>query len=464
VSGGSPSLSVPPEPSGARKGKTPGARFIGLVGLAVVFGIAYLSARFSPDVSPEATMIGAVGFLLLAGILMADLVELLGLPHLTGYLAAGIIAGPHVVGLIDVTTIKRLSPINTLALALIALAGGAELRVEQVRRGLRSLFVATVVQSVAVGVLVAGAFILARPLVPFARELTTGGMVAVAILWGVIATSRSPSATLGILAQTRARGPLTSFALAFVMSSDVVVILLLASGMAISRPLLEPGTSLSMHEFGALGHEIVAGVAVGTTLGLLLILYLRLVGKQLLVVLVALGFVATEVLRYLNFDPLLTFVIAGFVVQNLSRQGQTLLHAIEGTGSVVYVLFFASAGADLDIPLVRNLWPLALLLAGVRAVTTFGAARASSMLARDEPVLKRWGWTALVAQAGLTQGLAGVIEREYPVFGSQFRALVIANVALNAIVGPILFKLALDRSGESKPPLPALGAVEEAQG
>lgn len=446
--------------SDARK-KRGRSQAIGLVGLAAVFGLLYLGVHFAPG-GGEAATISAVGFLLVAGILSAELVDTVGLPHLTGYLAAGIIAGPHVLGLIDLATVKRLSPVNTLALALIALAGGAELRVEQVRSGLRSLVVATAIQSVAVSAIVAVAFVLARPLIPFAHDLTTGGLIAVAILWGVIATSRSPSATLGILAQTRARGPLTSFALAFVMSSDVVVILMLASGMAIARPLLEPGSALSLGEFGALGHEIVAGVSVGTTLGVVLATYLRLSGKQLVVVLVALGFGATEVLRYLGFDPLLTFLIAGFVVQNLSKQGPKLLHAIEGTGSVVYVLFFASAGADLDIPLLRDLWPLALVLAGVRAVTTVGAARASSFLARDEPVLRRWAWTALVAQAGLTQGLAGVIEHEYPSFGAQFRALVIANVALNAIVGPILFKLALDRSGESRPPLETLEAEEAA--
>lgn len=424
-----------------------------LVLLAAVFAIFFVSVRFAPGIDSEAAMLGALGFLLLAGTLMADLVEVVGLPHLTGYLAAGIVAGPHVLGFISLPTVKRLSPINTLALALIALAGGAELRFEQVRRGFKSLVVATAIQSLAVGGLVAIAFVAARPLVPFVRELTTGGLIAVAILWGVIATSRSPTATLGILSQTRARGPLTSFALAFVMTSDVVVILLLASGMAIARPLLQPGTALSLHEFSVLGHEIAAGISVGTTLGLILAAYLRIVGKQLLVVLVAIGFGATEVLKYLHFDPLLTFVVAGFVVQNLSLQGEKLLQSIEGTGSVVYVLFFASAGADLDIPLLRDLWPLALMLAGVRALTTFGAARASSILARDEPVLKKWGWTALVAQAGLTQGLAGVIEREFQAFGSQFRALVVANVALNAIVGPILFKIALDRAGESRAPL-----------
>lgn len=186
-----------------------------------------------------------------------------------------------------------------------------------------------------------------------------------------------------------------------------------------------------------------------------------MIGKHLVLVLTGLGFGVSEVLHYLRFDPLLTFVVAGFVVQNLSSQGERFLRAIEGTGSVVYVLFFASAGAELDIPLLCDLWPLALLLAGVRALSTFGAARLSCTLAHDDPTLMRWGWTVLVAQAGLTQGLAAVIEREYPSFGSQFRALVVANVALNAIIGPILFKLALDRTGESRR-APALGAKEHA--
>jgi Kef-type K+ transport system membrane component KefB len=445
-----------------KRGDRPLALLVTVVSLGGVFAIMYASTMLAPAARSAASVVSTLGFLLLAGSLMSKLVELLKLPHLTGYLVTGIVAGPHVVGLIDAPTVKLLTPVSTLALALIALAGGAELRLEQVKSGLRSLVIATIVQSAAVALLVGGAFVLARPLIPFAKQLTTGGVIAVAILWGVVATSRSPSATLGILAQTRAKGKLTNFALAFVMSSDVVVILLLAAAMMIARALLDPSASLSADAFHVLGHEIVGSVSIGTTLGLILAMYLRVVGKQLLIVLVALGFGASEVIRYLQFDPLLTFVVAGFVVQNLSKQGDKFLHAIEETGGVVYVLFFATAGADLDIPLLRSLWPLALVLAGVRAMTTFGAARLSSALAKDEPVLRRWAWTSLVAQAGLTQGLAAIIEREYALFGAQFRALVIANVALNAIVGPILFKLALDRSGESQGPAPSLSEAEPA--
>jgi hypothetical protein len=132
-------------------------------------------------------------------------------------------------------------------------------------------------------------------------------------------------------------------------------------------------------------------------------------------------------------------------------------------GAVVYVIFFATAGAELDIPLLRDLWQLALLLGAVRMIVTFAAARVSSRLAKDSPLLEKWAWTSLVAQAGLTQGIANVVERDFPSFGAPFRSLVFANVAINAIVGPVLFKLGLDRTGETKGQAPALTGEDETE-
>ena len=157
----------------------------------------------------------------------------------------------------------------------------------------------------------------------------------------VFAVSRSPSATLGILAQTRAKGLVATATLAQVMSSDVVVLVLMAVMLTIARPMIDPSLSLSTDSFAELGHAILGSVAIGTTLGLLLIVYLKLVGRALVVLLVALGFVASEILDYLGFEPLLAFLVAGFVVQNLSVEGEKFLAAIDEMGSIVYVVFFA---------------------------------------------------------------------------------------------------------------------------
>lgn len=426
-----------------------GTRAIQLAALLLAFGVLFAATRLASQASSGVAAIAAVGILLLGGTLLSELLEPFGLPHLTGYLAAGVLAGPHVFHLLDHRTVETLSPVNTLALALIALAGGAELRMDMLRGALRSLVAATVTQSTLVLLGASATFVAAAAMIPFARDLPMTALLGVSALWGVLAISRSPSATLAILSQTRAKGPVTTFTLAFVMSSDVVVILLLALAMMVARPLITPGAELSLSDFSALGHEIVGSVALGTTAGLLLAAYLRLVGRQLQVVLLALGFGLTEALRYVHVDPLLAFLSAGFVVQNFSKQGDKLLHAVEQMSGAVFVVFFATAGAHLDLPLLRQLWPVALLLAGARALLTVVGAFLGSVWAKDPPVLRRWGWAGMVSQAGLTLGLSVVIERAFPSLGSGFRSLVIATVACNEVIGPVLFKLSLDRSGES---------------
>jgi len=169
-------------------------------------------------------------------------------------------------------------------------------------------------------------------------------------------------------------------------------------------------------------------------------------------VLLALGLVFTQLFAWLRFEWLLIFIVAGFVVQNLSRQGKRFLHEVERAGEVVYVVFFATAGAHLDLPLVATLWPAALLLAVSRAAIAFGAQRVSSRLAGDPPAVNRLGFAGLVSQAGLALGIAAKMSGEFPSFGPAFGALAVAVVSMNEVAGPVLFKLALDRAGESAAP------------
>ena len=427
-----------------------GVHLTHLLLLGAFSALIFYVTRVVPETHGSLWTIAAIGFLLLAGTLLSELLAPLGLPHLTGYLIAGIASGPYALKLVDEHTVKNLSPINTLALSLIALAGGAELDFATVRKGARSLGWAMLVQCVFVLVAVTTLFfIVARPMIPFTRSLTTPALVGVSLLWGALAVTRSPSATLGILSQTRATGPLATFTLAFVMTSDVVVVILIALVLGCVRPLIDPSAGFSLDSFATLGHELAGSVALGTTLGLVIALYLRLVNRQMLVVLLVLGFGVSTVIDYLQFDALLTFIVAGFIVRNMSNQGHKFTAYIEKTGTVVYVIFFATAGADLNVPLLRQLWPVALMLAGTRALVTWLGSPISGRLANDSAVLRRWSWSGLVSQAGLALGLSVIIAKEFPSIGTGFRALAIATVAINEMVGPVLFKLALDRTRET---------------
>ena len=428
--------------------KSAGDRFAQLAALALSFALVWAASRLVPHASGMVDLVTPLGLFLTAGTLAASVLEAARVPHLTAYLLVGIASGPHVLRLVAHTNLDSLKPVNGLALALIAFGGGAELRIADLRRSVRTLAFATFTQCFLVLAGAAVLFAALSQLIPFGR----GGpafVAGVSLMWGVIAITRSPSAVLGILEQTRAKGPVAEFTLAFVMLSDLVVLVLAATVVTLVRPLVESGGAFSSAAFEHLGQEVIGSVSLGTTLGLLTIAYMRFVHRQLVIVLVALGFGFTEVIDYLRFEPLLTFLVAGFLVQNLSSFGDELAHTIEDLGSVVYVLFFAIAGADLDLALVARLWPTALALVLGRVALTWGAHRMGARLAHDAGALRRWGFTGLVSQAGIAIGIGTTVERTYPRLAG-FAALTVATVAINEMTGPVVFKATLDRIGESK--------------
>lgn len=453
------------------------ARMLQLLMLLAALSIAWTTNQTAATEPGLGATVAGLGLLLLAGTLFSEILEVVGLPHLTGYLLAGIIVGPHVLNLVDLHTVGQLDVLNELALALIALAGGAELRIDSLRRAARSLIWAHLFQLVAIIVVVGGTFVALRRQMPFLEGMGLTATLMVALLWGVLATTRSPSAVLGLLTQLRPKGPLTDMTLAFVMSSDVVVIVLLALAVSVARLGIDPMATFDLSAFTDVGHELLGSTALGTTLGIVLAVYLRISdarnepgrttpaehpdqvpsppvpetagSRNLLLVLLLLGLPMSALLEYVHLSPLLSFMVAGFVVQNFSRGGERLLHAVEQTGAIVFVVFFAIAGAHLDLPGFVQIWPIALALAGVRLVMTVAAARAASHWTGDAPVIRRWGWSGLVSQAGLALGVALMIVHEFPEFGEGFRTLAIGVVGINELLGPVLFKLGLDRTGES---------------
>lgn len=426
------------------------ALFAQLIAIVLCVVVAGSAAHRFPSASARLNAIVAVGYLLYAGTLAANLLEPFKLPHLTAYILVGVLGGPAGLALMDGRTLDVLAPISSLAISLIALAGGLELEFSALRNDVIGLIWANLTNTTIVTLIAGAAFFCAAKYLPFTHSMTMGALGATAVIWGVLAASRSPSATLAVLAQTRARGQLARFALQFVMSSDVVIVVVMALTLAIARPLLVEGTEFSFDRLNVMAHELLGSVALGVTLGLVLSAYLRLGGRQFLLVLLILGFVATDLLSYVQFDSLLAFLVAGATVRNFSRDSREFRAAVFSTSGVVFVVFFGVAGAHLDMGLLKNVWGVTLAFFAVRLVASTLAIRLANCVARTSAVIKRWSWAPLVSQAGLTLALASSLAREFPQLGEQLKSLVIATVAMNEFVGPILFKLALDRTGEAR--------------
>lgn len=399
---------------------------------------------------PASETLLAFGFLVLAAYTVGEIASAVRLPKIVGYLAAGILFGPYALGTVSAAGVDRLGSVSRLAIALIAFLAGAELKWGDVRaRGVlylkvmsAELLVAFVAITVAL-VVVAGA-------IPFLTDLALGGRIAVAMLFASMAIVHSPAVTLALLSETRAKGPVSQTTLGVVLLADVAVVLLFSGALALARTLVPSTGDVEAAGLGLLVWEITGALMVGALLGALVSAYLRFVGRELFLFAILVAYFGLLLADVLHLEVLLTLLTAGFVTENISKEGEELRHAMERSAAPVFVVFFALSGAKIDVQDVVALLPLVLPLAAVRAGAMWAGARLGGRWAGASDPERRLVWMGLVSQAGVAIGLAAIVAEAYPNRGPQIAALMLALIAINETLGPILFRRALLKSGEAE--------------
>jgi len=185
-----------------------------------------------------------------------------------------------------------------------------------------------------------------------------------------------------------------------------------------------------------------------------LILYLAKVNKEVALLLLATVILGIEVVGFvearfhLHLHFLLIFIAAGFVVENASARGEVMIQGLERSSLPIYVIFFTFSGVGLDLDSLRRLWPIAVGFVLWRALLLRASTHIGARLAGEDRNTRQLSWTAFIAQAGISLGLAELVAQQFPHMGNQIRTFVLAVVAVNQLVGPVLFGWALRRVGE----------------
>jgi Kef-type K+ transport system membrane component KefB len=336
-----------------------------------------------------------------------------------------------------------------LAIGLIGLLAGAELRMTDLRQRYRLILVIMGLQTIAVAVVLASTTLLAREWIPFLRDLEAAALVSVAVLFAVVLTVNSPMVTLAMLTETRATGPLAKTTLGVVLLADVVVILLFTGAFSLARASVGPDVSDSTGVLPQLLGEVIGSLVAGFLVGSVVTLYLRFVKRELVLFAVVVVFATAAAAQALHFELLLSLVVAGFLVENVAPvRAEPLVDVLHQTAVPVFVIFFAMAGAELRIEEFIAVWPIVLGIALVRIAAIYGSATLGSRLASAEPPVTSYGWTGLVSQAGVALGLATIVADRLPVVGLAMQAITVGVIAFNESVGPILFRRGLERAGE----------------
>lgn len=389
-----------------------------------------------------------LGFILLFGYYLARILDGLQLPSITSYILVGVLCGPFMLNLLSRDVVLSLERLDDVALAIIALIAGGEMRLAVLRaRGaaIASVIVGQIVFSMLGAVVVV--FLLGSQMGGIAVD-GPRAVVAVGLLFGLITVARSPSTTIGVVTEVRARGPMTEVLVGVTVILDVIVLVLAAVIIPSAETLLSPEKSFSLAFARDLAVEVAGSVAAGLFFGVLLRVYMRLVRGYLPLFLLAVGLVGSVVCHHYNLEPLLAFMIAGFYVENFSSRGPTLIEGLERSAFPVYVLFFAISGASIDLDALRSMWLLALVLVVMRAGAFYAGAFAAS---RAVGGLRPWShslWSGFLAQAGVTIGIAALIARRFE-WGPEVETITLAVVAINQLVGPVALKALLERKGEA---------------
>lgn len=403
-----------------------------------------------------------LGFLLLTAYCIAFFLEKIRLPQITGFIIGGLVLGPYVLNFFSTESVSELNFLNTLALAFIAFSAGGELKLTRFRHQLKNiLFLLSGVTIVVFTGVTATVFLLST-WIPFMSGYPSMVRVAIASLFGVIAVARSPSSAIAIISETKSKGNYTDTVLSVTIVMDVLIIILFGVVISFCQVAITSQSALNLSFLAGLMIEIVISFVIGFFLGKASVFLIENIKVAFPIVLTCIGFLVIKFSHLmggylheshniaLNLEPLLICMAAGFTVQNFSKHGDTFLLKMDRISAPIYIAFFALTGASINLDVLRTGWFLGVVVVVARIVMLMVGSYTSGRLSGDRPLIYKHTWLGFITQAGVSLGLLSEVVRRFPEIGIPIQTILITAITLNQLIGPIAFKFALEKTGESQ--------------
>lgn len=436
-----------------------------LIMFGLMLGLRLLGiSSFTGEFRAETLVV--TGFIIVTAFTMGELLKRIGLPSLLGYIVTGIIFGPNFASLIfnssnkalfsqDVT--NDLALISVLTVGIIGTMGGGELKISELKANIRTIIAIVIILVPSILILVTGLILglsyLAPNIIVFLKNEPLTSRIAAALLFSIFTIGMSPSVTLAVIQDLRAKGLFTSLVLGIVVVADLALVALFLVGMALSKLMIRP-EGIDLAAFLAALPAIVAefgwSLVLGVIIGIVFILYLRFINREKLLFTILIIFAGSYASSLLHAETLLVFLTAGFCVQNFSKHGHTMIHALESIGLPVFVIYFTVEALKLDIKAVAAYVPLTIILVGLRCITYYFGISLANKLAKPPENFQQYLWMCFFPKGGVDLVLAAIVASNIPSWGQQFQTVTLATILIYIIGGPLLLKVALDRVGETE--------------
>ncbi len=405
----------------------------------------------------------AVSVALLAGLLMTRIFKPFKLPAVTAYLISGVLVGPYCLGALKIDGLGFNSPedvasleiVSQTALGFIAFSIGNEFRLKDLKKIGKQAFTIGIFQALAATVCVDAALIALHFIIP--DKLS----VSQAITLGAIATATAPAATLMVVRQFKAKGDLTRLLLPIVALDDAVGLIVFAVSFGVARTLTSGDTDIVSIAVNPL-IEIVSSLALGFLMGWVLAQLEKLFNSNtnrlnMTIALVALS-AALSALDFhigpveISFSSLLVCMMLGTTFCNMCPLSDDLMKASDKWTSPLFALFFVISGAELELDVFADaaIVGIGLVYILFRCLGKYAGSYISSRATGCAPNISRYLGITLFPQAGVALGMCAT-AMQLGEDGALIRNITLFSVLVYELIGPLLTKWALQKSGDIQP-------------
>ncbi len=403
---------------------------------------------------------------LFVGLMLSRLAKICQLPAVTAYLVAGILVGPYLlgslgfegVGFIDSHDIEKYSLISDVALGFIAFSIGNEFRLEQLKKIGKQATVIGIFQAVFTTLLVDAALIGLHFMIPDKFSLSA------AIVLGAIASATAPAATLMVVRQYKAKGPVTDILLPIVALDDAVGLVLFAISFGIAKALIAGNVDI-VNVIVEPVLEVLLSLALGVVMGLIFTYCERFFHSRSKRLSMSVAFVlvtvAISMLKFeiagigVTFSSLLSCMMLGTIFCNICDFSEELMDRLDRWTAPLYILFFVISGAELELSVFSDyiIVIIGIVYIAFRSIGKYFGANISSNLVKCDPKIIKYLGITLLPQAGVALGMAVKVKADTS-FGTA--GTIVVNITLFAVlvyelIGPYLTKMSLLKAGEIKP-------------
>jgi Kef-type K+ transport system membrane component KefB len=376
--------------------------------------------------------------LLISGLLFGRLVKYIKLPNVTGYLIAGLLLGPSVLNILPVDMVNNYAVISDIALGFIAFSIGSEFNLNYFRKvGIAPIIIA-ITESFGAIILVTGVLIL------------FGFDIKLSIMLGAIAAATAPAQTIMVINQYKAKGSLTSMLMSVVAIDDATALIGFGFATTIVNMMSSPAeTNLILSILSPI-YEIAISFIIGAVLSLIMKLLLGWFKKPSNRICIIVSFILLTywLSTIAHGSPLLACMSLGGVLVNIYEDIDPVMSVADAFNPPILMLFFVISGAGFEISALKGIGIIGILYVVIRVIGKWIGAWFGGKIAKQESKICKYLGPTLMPQAGVALGLVVVAGNLVPDYAPQIRVIILCSTFIYSIIGPVIAKAALIKSGE----------------